>query len=152
MKVFIPTISTRLRLQQDWTFQLFPESRNMTLFGAFDIPYNPPRWNDPPNPWGKWGAPTVVTLKAGTLISVSRIYIRGSFRDFDSMTFNLIESPDPDLQKGRQALHRDGTPAWWQPKGVRFWVKLGEVNNLEVEVEEKPVPKPRTPRAKTKNA
>ena len=58
------------------------------------------------------GAP--ITLKAGQVLSVDRVYIRRGASDFSSITFNYIGAPKGS---GR----------------VRFWAKLADVNTIEFE-------------------
>jgi len=131
MILFVPPLGTHLQITRDWTFQLYPEDRNISLFGALDIPcplsLASKKWNE---------HPVVVVLRAGTVLSVSRIYIRNGAKDFDSMTFYLIDSPDPELVKGRVAKTPDGKDLafWMPPKGVRFWAKLLDVNGMECEI------------------
>lgn len=57
---------------------------------------------------------TEVTLKAGQVLSVDRVYIRRGASDFSSITFNYIGAPKGS---GR----------------VRFWAKLADVNTIEFE-------------------
>jgi hypothetical protein len=57
---------------------------------------------------------TPVTLKAGQVLSIDRVYIRRGASDFSSITFNYIGAPKGS---GR----------------VRFWAKLVDVNSIEFE-------------------
>lgn len=57
---------------------------------------------------------TEVTLRAGQVLSVDRVYIRRGASDFSSITFNYIGAPKGS---GR----------------VRFWAKLADVNTIEFE-------------------
>jgi hypothetical protein len=85
---------------------------------------------DPPTdstePIGKWGPyhaaprdPIRVTIPKGVILEVERIYIRKDARDFDSMTFRVIETPD------------DVKAPWGKRKTkLRFWAKLHECNEI----------------------
>lgn len=116
MQLNIPTIGDAFVLAEDWTFHLERESRNDALTKH--------------TPWfKKWGhlrheswtkfhlaledatpEDYLVTLPAGTVLKVERIYIRSSFRGFDSVTFRA--NPND-----RKATHRG-----------RFFAKLADVN------------------------
>lgn len=87
--LMIPEIGTPLKLTRDWTFPLHFESRNQSFGEAFKIvpPYNPV---------GKghfnWCQPSLfetVTIPAGTVLKVCRIYIRSGKTDYNSLTFSL---------------------------------------------------------------
>ena len=60
-----------------------------------------------------------VTLPAGDLLTVDRIYIRKGVSGFDSVTFGLKQSSHPALAKVKRR---------------RFWAKLADVNSIEAEV------------------
>jgi hypothetical protein len=106
-KMYIPTIGESIILTQPWSFLLHNEYRNSDLFEAFDLPYTGTR---------------EVTLPAGTVLKVQRIYIRGSNRGYDSVTLRTVHSPD-----SRLATKRTGG------KSRRFWVKLNDFNTIEYE-------------------
>ena len=63
---------------------------------------------------------TLVTLEAGSVLRIERIYIRQGAGDFDSVTFRLIDGPNKSLLPKKAG----GTA------GVkcRFWVKLADLN------------------------
>ncbi len=108
MKMFVPSIGTKLVLTKDWSFDLWSEYRNESLYNALGIDLD--RYSYPLTS-------QVVTLPAGTLLTIDRIYIRKNLDGFDSMTFNM---PDPEkiYGKGRK----------------RFWVKLTDVNTMEFDL------------------
>lgn len=54
------------------------------------------------------------TLKKGTILTIDRIYIRKGAKDYDSISFRINKSNEPRFKK----------------KGIRFWVKLDEANNI----------------------
>lgn len=56
-----------------------------------------------------------VSLKAGQVLTVDRIYVRKGASDFSSITFNYIGAPKGS---GR----------------VRFWAKLADVNTIEFDL------------------
>jgi len=129
MKMFIPTIGTRLVLTEDWTFHLCFERRNQKFGEARGIVPPGPRTD-----WRKgWNQPekaAVVTLPAGTILMVDRLYIRKGkshqlvsrpLSDFDSLTFYAYDPNVPTKAK--------------KPKSIgRFWAKLADVNTIECDV------------------
>lgn len=122
MKLFIPTIGTKLELTKKWTFGLYNERRNDSLFALFSIDL----------PKGSYGKLIQnVSFPKGTILIVDRIYIRSggkNMKQFDSVSF--------------RAHLKDGTKSiafnrWWQtidrPKrknSIRFWAKLNDVNEI----------------------
>ncbi len=109
MKMFVPSIGTKLVLTKDWTFDLWSEYRNDSLHRALGLDFKS-RYSYPLTS-------QVVNLSAGTLLTVDRIYIRKNLDGFDSMTFNM---PDPEkvYGKGRK----------------RFWAKLTDVHTMEFDL------------------
>lgn len=105
-RLLIPTTGTLLRLTSDWTFDLFYEYRNASLEKALGMSVS--------NVHAKVGSSRKVTLDAGTVLMVDRIYIRKGAEGFDSVTFRIHSSPKI---KGKP----------------RFWAKLGDVNQIECE-------------------
>ncbi len=102
-KLYIPTIGDHLVLTKPWKFKLYDEYRNSS-------------WWDKMNPkkpssgyWGDADKFVEITLPPGTILSVDRIYIRKSAKDYDSVTFRVLK----------------GSPV---PHG-RFWAKLRDVND-----------------------
>jgi hypothetical protein len=126
-RLCVPTIGTILTLEEDWTFLLHHERRNQK-FGKdnFDLDLSWSDWwwkRDPVT--GKnervYNKPHEITLPAGTVLKVDRIYIRSKakdYRDYDSVTFQC----NPGL-KGKAAKSKI--------RG-RFWAKLADVNAAEV--------------------
>lgn len=116
MRLFIPKLGTNLTLTADWTFPLHHERRNAALFKAFDLPM----WT-----WSfgqeKPPAPVQVTIPAGTVLTVDRIYIRSGAADFSSLTFRATF---PGKKTAKSFFGRTG---------VRFWAKLADVNRIEFE-------------------
>jgi hypothetical protein len=120
MRLLIPTIGTEMTLDVPWTFTLYQERRNQKFandnFGLGWMAY--PTWNRD----NRRDEPLTkeITLPAGTILKVARIYVRSTtadFRNFDSVTFNVVR---PKGKAGKTAL-----------KG-RFWAKLADVNSMEV--------------------
>jgi len=76
-------------------------------------------WEDLGNANSSWKSYTwnnnesQVTLPIGTQLIVARIYIKSTYRDFDSITFRIGKCKEnPKLQK------------------ARFWVKLKDANKI----------------------
>lgn len=116
MKLFIPTIGTKLNLLEDWTFTLHEERRNIEFGKGLGLPMREAYWTirDP----GQW----MVTLPKDAQLIVDRIYIRKGLNDFDSVSFR-VNTHLTAIEVRRLNM----------PKG-RFWAKLEDVNNLDVEV------------------
>lgn len=138
-KMYIPQLRDKIQLTADWTFKLYCESRNSSLFKETDIRQKEQaawqKYRDLEYQidqlGGKYSAPqdlreqcrqayheaynvsTDYTFPVGTLLSIDRIYIKNGQSDYDSVTFRLI---DP------------------YRKGIRFWAKLCDVNNIEFDL------------------
>lgn len=76
--------------------------------------------------------PIKVTLPAGTLLSIDRIYIRKGSSDYSSVTFWVKGFGEVEMK----SRYGDSKKKW---KSQRFWVKLSDCNKIEFEVEEKPL-------------
>lgn len=113
MKLFIPTIGTKLRLVKPWTFVLKHERRNFPLLEVLN-----PGVNYRTMPYRTLHSlvdPTV-TMDIGTELTVDRIFIRQGSHTYDSVTF-------------RVKLKHMGVM-----RPARFWAKLADVNNIHYEV------------------
>lgn len=109
--LFIPPLGTEIELAQDWTFALYGESRNHDFFDYLKTAYLSPYSNSPMG--CRWEMrSTEVTLPAGSVLKVDRIYIRKGQNDFDSVTFYLTRSNGKKVTK------------------ARFWVKLEDANKI----------------------
>ena len=117
MKMFIPHPGQMIRLTEDWKFTLYGEHRNTDLREALEVEYSKYVRGGPPQQ-------AEVVLPKGTVLKISRLYIRGNMREYDSVTFWTVASPD-----GRLATKKNGGTG----KGRRFWAKLTDVNNIEFE-------------------
>ena len=125
MKLFIPSLGTKLVLRQPFTFLLHDERRNESFWKKFhgeparvDRGYSNSSGKLSPVKNNEFWYHSIAraphketTLPAGTVLSVSRVFIRAGAKDFDSITFNVIKTK--------------GIPV---PTG-RFWVKLSEIND-----------------------
>jgi hypothetical protein len=116
MKLFIPTIGTRLKLTANWNFALFRNSRNKSLFSVLPEEISN-EWNK--NLYSRRGDPQVITVPVGTVLTVDRIYIRQRKGDYDSITFKISKGDSPDVRFQK----------------TRFWVKLEDCNNMDCEIE-----------------
>lgn len=126
MKLFIPPLKTRLRLVEPWTFTLYDEYRSDDLWETLGLVEELRRRRDERNNklrndryivrdhnWYDITHP--VTLPADSILKVDRIYIRNGGEEYDSVTFRTESIPGI---KGKP----------------RFWAKLHDVNQMEVEV------------------
>lgn len=152
MKLYIPSVGDHIKLLAPWEFTLYSESRNNTLFEFLEVPgFDRSKWKqDVP--------PTPVTIPAGEILKIDRIYIRKGKDEFDSVTFmwkGKRTKAYSEVRKGRRmvSVHQvrptlqslfsgrtpppqyedyeyvDKTPA----SPVRFWAKLPDVNKIEFE-------------------
>lgn len=122
MKLFIPACGDRIKLVTSWTFALFLEHRNLKFAdsrsllkpgesGQYTV-FSGERYRSPI-------AIRTVTLNAGTVLEVDRVYIRQTSKssksvdsDFDSLSFKVVGE-----------------------KQSRFWAKLADVNEIDCELE-----------------
>lgn len=135
MKLFVPEIGTVLQLTKDWWFFLYTERRNEALAVAAGFSYETSRpWNmrtDVAANDGWLKAKSYydwykrVTLPAGSILTLDRIYIRKGVSDFSSLSFNLDrKSVNPDFSLFAERINT--------MKGrCRFWAKLADVNTIE---------------------
>lgn len=133
MILCIPTIGQKVRVLdgQTWNFHLIAEHRNRaaiqhfhpsegeetTYYDDFDLPpgvnyYDYFRKHNRAPDRKKW----LTSVPAGSVLTIDRIYLRKGKDEFDSITFILNK---PKGVKGPM---------------IRFWVRLDEVNqgNLEM--------------------
>lgn len=101
--LFIPPLGTSITLAQDWAFELHREHRNYDFFGHLGLQY--PTWDSKVES-------VSATLPAGTILKIDRIYIRKGQKDYDSVTFHVVNS------KGKKVTN------------ARFWVKLADANKI----------------------
>ena len=128
MKLFIPTIGTKLRLTEDWTPTLIYETRNHDAWAAFELANQPnDRWHSYRDRIFLPGPGTISVPKDTTLI-VDRIYIRKGAGEFDSITFVIVDSPNKRLVTKKYG----GT---FTNRQCRFWVSLDDDNKIFAEVE-----------------
>lgn len=128
MKLYIPELSDKIKLTVDWKFNLVAEDRNIKFAQAYfdkayEVDYD---WNDRDGEVSYWYNNTpgtsnrkhkvlAVTLHAGSVLSVDRIYIRKGAKEYSSLSFRYIDGYG------------------------RFWAKLSDVNNIEFEHFNSPV-------------
>lgn len=122
MKLFIPAVGYRIKLTSPWTFKLYNESRNDSLYVLINPEFKKDyeHWGDRYD--GRKLKHVMATMPAATVLEVDRVYVRTANKtaqskddDYDSMTFKVVDHP---------AL----------TKRVRFWAKLSDVNNIEYEL------------------
>ena len=138
MKFYIPEIGDEIRLLTDWTFNLHNESRNESLDKFLMVGFPPRSWNNDP--------PVPVTIPAGTILIIDRVYIRKGQGDFSSITFRWKGASNPggfEEADDYRVIVTPGTrttPTVYGKKQVkvpkqpiRFWAKLTDVNEIECE-------------------
>lgn len=131
MKVFVPTIGSELVLSKACPVTIYSEQRNSAFLKAMGIKMDNSHIStrhenltvENQSLVDKYHAnislkAVSITIPAGTILKVNRIYVRQGAEDFDSMTFFCVGGMN-------------------FPKG-RFWLKLSDVNNFNIE-EPKPI-------------
>ena len=112
-KLNIPTIGTEFVLASDWEFTLYSEHRNdkfwknyQKIDSSIQNPTKESTWYG-----DRTNLNAAITLPAGTVISIARIYVRAGKEEYDSITFSIKSCPTKGI-KGR------------------FWVKLEDANEM----------------------
>ena len=118
MQLFIPPLNTKLQLLEDWNFALYKEHRNYYVWEALTGTLY--RYDDIESP------PPIVTLLKDTIIRIDRIYIRKGQTGYDSVTFTVVDTPNPALKLKKQGGTFEGTR--------RFWVKLEDANQIQADI------------------
>jgi hypothetical protein len=109
-RVVVPDIGYKLHLSQDWTFKLKNEYRNklwefLKQFG--NIPKGCSSTHD-------------VTIMAGSILTVDRVYIRKGGRDYSSVTFYLFKG----------STVSDGVNSHTTKARMRFFANINDVNQI----------------------
>ena len=116
MRLFIPTIGTRIKLLEPWTFTLKAEERNTAFAFKMGQPWLDKHKQLIANSAFAYSLSStenkIITLPAGSILVVDRIYIRSNLKEYDSITFRYKS----DKVNGR------------------FFAVLTEVNNIEFEL------------------
>jgi hypothetical protein len=105
-RLFIPQIGNELKLTANWDCKVFNEYRNSKIFDGLNIDVS---GEDRRN------TNIDITFPKGTVLKVSRLYVRAPASSYDSITFNIVSCPIKALNK------------------ARFWVKLMDANKIEFE-------------------
>lgn len=144
-KLFIPPLGSVLTLSKPWTFDLYNEHRNETL-----MKYVKDRRKVAYGDLSK----KPVTLPAATKLKIDRYYIRQGLKDFDSVSFFLLDAsvtlehtsypvefklkPIGPSQRNMSLSWQDTheriehPPVTTKRKSrIRFWVKLADANEIE---------------------
>lgn len=112
MKMFIPPLNCKLRLLEDWEFDLMCEQRNRTLWDLkTDLPPMSSIYQS-----ARVGLFHPVKLVRGDELIIRRIFIRQGYEGYNSVTMS-----------GR--VQHLGVI-----RSVRFWVLLDDFNTMEAEV------------------
>ena len=116
--LYIPSVGDELCLAQDWTFTLWFEFRNTKFWNSHAEKNGLPAWSGV-NYNGHRAETKEVTLPAGTILKVARVYIKAASWGglYDSLTFSI------DKKRNKQLGF-----------GGRFWAKLVDVNTIQFEV------------------
>lgn len=147
MKLFIPTIGTKLKLTKPWEFTLYNEYRNDSMwyfYGFEDFLQGHPHWGRRNGYTGESSSVScdntlrtnMVTLPKGSILTLDRIYIRkgnAKMKEFDSASFR-ITFPDGTSNHKRDSSYYSSKVGDYIQKErkerLRFWAKLYDVNNI----------------------
>lgn len=110
MQLFIPEIGTLIKLEENWTFTLYDEYRNDSLFKKL----NKKRENQ------------IVELPKGLVLKIDRIYVRKGLSQYSSITFRI---PKP-----KNKIEREYMPLNDEFSKIVFWVKLHDINGTEFSI------------------
>lgn len=105
MKLFIPRVGDKIKLNENWNCSIESEYRNDKIFDALGIQ----RDNS------VQGTAISISMPKDTVLRVDRLYVRAPASQYDSITFTVESSPLPGIEK------------------ARFWVKVTEANQMECE-------------------
>lgn len=105
-RLFIPQIGNELKLTANWDCKVFNEHRNSKIFDGLNIDVSDDNLRN---------TNIDITFPKGTVLKVSRLYVRAPASSFDSITFSIVSCPIKALNK------------------ARFWVKLMDANKIEFE-------------------
>lgn len=110
----IPDIGTVVKLEADWQFRLYSEGRNETLLKFIGKGLTG---------WDQRLKEHLLTIRAGSELSVDRVYVRKGVGAYSSITFHLRKNGV--IQFGGKEIKAKG----------RFWAKLSDVNKMKVRVD-----------------
>lgn len=110
--LFIPALGTNIVLAKSWTFDLYGEYRNESMFDFLRI-------ESPPYIASTYTPDKIaVIIPQGSDLRIDRIYVRNGQSEYNSVTFTLKSWAGEKFKgKGR----------------VRFWAKLHDVNNILID-------------------
>lgn len=152
MQFFVPACGTEFVLTEPWTFLLYVESRNESLFNAFGHYVTDLKWEEVDGysgygvslpdslreqissnsgrHWRSTNKAAQISFMPGARLRVERVYIRnGQKGEYDSITLSVLETSHPFL------LHAGKTKSGKKKKKLaRFWVKLNDFNKIQGEI------------------
>lgn len=85
MKLIIPRLGDLLVLTKDWSFPVMHEYRNKSIIAHDGVDFVPTQYAE--KTWAATYGYSEHALKAGTVLSIARYYIRQGAGEFDSITF-----------------------------------------------------------------
>lgn len=144
MKIHIPALGTVLKLTSPWSYMLYREDRNRSVWHLLNLPWNHREtsiWRQPDisnedlarynviafprkgyKPGVSWGSAFTYAyhhiLPIGAELKIDRIYIKKNNPEFDSVTFTIGKGTIPGYTHGK----------------ARFWAKLDDVNTIEADI------------------
>jgi len=122
-KLYIPPLGDEITLAEDWTFNLYNEHRNSTLVDVMNVTFPEVDYYKRQHQYKP------VTLPAGSVLKVDRIYIKKGQDAFNSVTFYLKGHSRP----GYVWTGHAGRTYKMPKRSVRFWAKLADANKIVME-------------------
>lgn len=125
-RLYIPDIGAVVRLTEDWTFALYTEYRNSAMAALiFGTALRASSYG---------GVNGFATMPKGTEFKIDRIYVRKGKGEYSSVTLTLQDTTDSRfITFGPQPKTKGKLPKKTVAK-IRFWVKLADLNNANMEV------------------
>jgi hypothetical protein len=125
MLINIPRLGQEITLAVDWSAPLEAEYRNYDIYCHLNQMDDNPVKIDGNSAYYMNSLnqrPMILTLRAGTVLSVERIYIKKGAPDYDSITFRIKSNPDKAMSPKKAGGTFKGK--------LRFWVKLDDANRI----------------------
>jgi len=137
MNMYIPEIGDKIILIKDWTFKLYREWRNNSLFNFLMLDNDQLLVNEEIK--GYHNKYANITIPKGCKLTIDRIYIRKGQLVYSSITFYLIPSKEfkdefnsENVKVLKDILsNMEIKPKTKIKKRLRFWARLSDVNQIQ---------------------
>jgi hypothetical protein len=130
MKLFVPSINSKIALTEAWRFLVQAEHRNTAFLEAMGTPQETLYHYFHKDMEVGVGYPDEKVyeheLPSGTVLAFERIYIRKGAKDFDSITFGIVDCPNKRLAPKKAQGFMNGR--------ARFWVSRRDANQIDFDL------------------